>query len=180
MKLRHPAHSIDLRTLSPRQQQPAIFKAWGDLADGGTLLLTHDVDMLAVYFRFACEQTGRFHWEYKQSGPEIWEVRVTKGKFAHPGFVPTPDSRAGHTNAPRKNGAGPLVLDVRPMFSRGEAPCDAIDSAVSSLMPGQHFVLLVPFEPAPLYIKLRRQGFDYSSTQMDDGSWRVEFRKAVV
>jgi hypothetical protein len=71
----------------------------------------------------------------------------------------------------------PLVLDTRPMFARGETPCDAIDEAVETLVPGQPFVILVPFEPVPLYTKLRSQGFTHKSTPMDDGSWRIEFRK---
>jgi hypothetical protein len=69
----------------------------------------------------------------------------------------------------------PLVLDVRPIFARGGSPCSTIDEAVASLSPGQAFVLLAPFEPAPLFAKLGAKGFCHSSKAMADGCWRIEF-----
>lgn len=71
----------------------------------------------------------------------------------------------------------PLVLDTRPIFARGESPCVPIDDCVAALKPGQRFVLLATFEPAPLYAKLGREGFSHQSKQLPDGTWRVEFRK---
>jgi hypothetical protein len=71
----------------------------------------------------------------------------------------------------------PLVLDTRPIFAKGETPCGAIDQAVANLIPGQPLVLLVPFEPVPLYVKLGKEGFSHGPAQFDDGVWRIEFRK---
>jgi hypothetical protein len=67
------------------------------------------------------------------------------------------------------------VLDVRPIFAQGGSPCTAIDDAVASLRPGQAFVLLVPFEPAPLLGKLGAKGFTHESELQADGSYRIEF-----
>jgi hypothetical protein len=74
----------------------------------------------------------------------------------------------------------PAVLDTRPIFERGETPCQAIEDAVDHLIPGQLLVLLVPFEPVPLYTKLGRQGFTHESKRLEDGSWRVEFRQKCL
>ena len=74
----------------------------------------------------------------------------------------------------------PLVLDVRPIFARGGSPCSTIDEAVASLSPGQAFVLLAPFEPAPLFAKLGAKGFCHSSNAMADGCWRIEFTPTGV
>ena len=71
----------------------------------------------------------------------------------------------------------PLVLDTRPIFARGEAPCRAIDDAVASLSPGQSLVLLVDFEPVPLYARLGNQGFTCQAAQLNNGVWRVVFQK---
>lgn len=71
----------------------------------------------------------------------------------------------------------PLLLDTRPIFSRGETPCHAIDEAIARLVPGQGLTLLVPFEPVPLYAKLGNQGFMSQATQLDANTWQVEFRK---
>jgi uncharacterized protein (DUF2249 family) len=73
--------------------------------------------------------------------------------------------------------AEPLVIDVRPVLQMGATHCRTIDDAVMSLKPGQPLVLLVPFEPVPFYSKLGREGFSHRSRQLDDGTWRVEFRK---
>jgi uncharacterized protein (DUF2249 family) len=70
-----------------------------------------------------------------------------------------------------------VTLDVRAMFARGESPCGTIDAAVASLAPGQALVLLVPFEPIPLYTKLGKQGFAHATTQEPDGTWRVKFTR---
>lgn len=71
----------------------------------------------------------------------------------------------------------PLVLDTRPILARGESPCHAIDDAATTLIPGQPLVLIVPFEPVPLYAKLNNQGFTHQAREIGDGTWRVEFRK---
>ena len=71
--------------------------------------------------------------------------------------------------------AEPLVLDVRPIFAQGGSPCTTIDDAVASLRPGQSFVLLVPFEPAPLFGKLGAKGLRGKSVLQADGSYRIEF-----
>ena len=75
------------------------------------------------------------------------------------------------------NASAPLMLDTRPMFARGAAPCAEIDEAIAKLLPGQTLVLLVPFEPIPLYTKLGKQGFSHQARQLNNGTWRIEFRK---
>lgn len=167
---------LDARDIPARMKHPTIFKTWTDLADGGAIQLVNDHDPLPLYYQFACEHTGQFHWEYLENGPQVWRVRITKGVFADPGFTP-----ARKTPAPAccTDTSKPLVLDVRPVFARGETPCASIDEAAGQVAPGQTLVLLVPFEPVPLYAKFGREGFTHQSRQVQDGSWRIEFlRKA--
>jgi uncharacterized protein (DUF2249 family) len=75
------------------------------------------------------------------------------------------------------NDVSPLVLDLRPIFARGDSPCGTIDEAAGQVIPGQGFVLLVPFEPVPLYAKLGGQGFTHVSSDEADGTWRIEFTR---
>lgn len=84
--------------------------------------------------------------------------------------VPAGQTEESTTNAP-------CIVDTRPLFERGETPCQAIDDAVASLTPGQPLVLLVPFEPIPLYTKLGREGFSHQTERLPDGTWRAEFRR---
>lgn len=139
------------------------------------MVLVNDHDPLPLYYQFSCEQQGHFHWEYLEQGPEVWRVRIIKGNFADPGFVPARKFTA--CCGPAAGPTAPIVLDTRPIFEHGETPCAAIDEAVTNLTPGQALVVLVPFEPVPLYAKLAREGFSHATQQSDDGTWRVEFRK---
>lgn len=166
---------IDVRLMAPRDRHPTIFQAWESLASGGSILLVNDHDPLPLYYQFACENGGGFRWEYLEQGPAVWRVRITKGEFANPGFVPP--SRSAKAPAVPVAFNEPLVLDTRPIFQRGETPCGAIDESVAKLKSGQDFIMIVPFEPVPLYAKLTNLGFTHQSKQLDDGAWRIEFKR---
>ncbi|MCX8155810.1 MAG: DUF2249 domain-containing protein [Verrucomicrobiae bacterium] len=163
---------VDVRTLAPKQRHAQVFAVWGKLGQGAALELVNDHDPLPLYYQLACEHTGTFHWDYLEKGPEVWRVRITKGDYPDPGFKP-----------PRKKPAAkgladcPLTVDTRPLFQRGEPPCALIDEAAAQTPVGGSFVLLVPFEPLPLYAKLAREGFTHKAELQTDGSWRVEFFK---
>jgi uncharacterized protein (DUF2249 family) len=165
---------VDVSAVIPRERHPRVFNAWHSLAEGTAMVLVNDHDPVPLYYQFAAEHRGGFRWEYLERGPEIWRVRISKGHFADPGYAP------GRSLAPveEKSAAGaiePLVLDVRPIFAQGGSPCTTIDDAVASLRPGQSLVLLVPFEPAPLFGKLGAKGLTGKSELQPDGSYRIEF-----
>jgi uncharacterized protein (DUF2249 family) len=172
-------HLIDVLLMPPRERHPKIFGTWTEMAPGEAILLVNDHDPVPLYYQFAAEHTGTFRWEYLAQGPDVFRVRITKGDFPDPGFAPT--VRPKHSCSTPKTAPAefvkPLLLDTRPIFARGETPCHAIDEAVASLIPGQPLVLLVPFEPMPLYAKLGNQGFSHQAKALGDGTWQVEFRK---
>jgi uncharacterized protein (DUF2249 family) len=167
--------------MPPRERHPKIFGTWEELAPGEAILLVNDHDPVPLYYQFAAEHTGAFHWKYLEEGPDVFRVRITRGDFPDPGFVPTsrPKRSCSTPQAVPIEFVKPLVLDTRPIFARGDTPCKAIERALASLIPGQLFVLLADFEPVPLYAKLSNQGFTHQSKQQADCSWRVEFRKTV-
>jgi uncharacterized protein (DUF2249 family) len=168
---------IDVRPMPPRERHPKIFSTWGALPEGGSMILVNDHDPLPLYYQFAAEHAGGFRWEYEESGPEIWRVRISRGVYADPGFTPVPGARGSCRPA-----SVPIsfvkerVLDVRPLLERGESPCQAIESAIGSLVKGQSLVVLAPFEPIPLYAKLGRCGYAHDTTRPSEGLWRVEFK----
>lgn len=175
----HAATVLDVREMKPRDRHPTIFRLWDELAEGECFELVNDHNPVPLYYQFAAEYPGRFRWEYLERGPEVWRVRLTKGRFTDPGFAPA--ARRAAPEPESAPAAEPLVLDVRPIFARGETPCAAIDAAVEQVRPGQAFILLVPFEPVPLYAKLGRAGFLHVDSRCeDDGTWRIEFRRQTV
>jgi uncharacterized protein (DUF2249 family) len=172
---------IDVRPMPPRERHPKIFGTWAELEAGESILLVNDHDPVPLYYQFAAEHAGTFRWEYLEEGPDVFRVRITKGDFADSSFVPA--GRTQHSCAAPKavpiEFVHPLQLDIRPIFARGESPCGAIDQAVASLIPGQTLVLIVPFEPVPLYAKLGNQGFKHQARPLGNGIWQVEFRKSA-
>ncbi len=170
---------IDVRALAPGVRHSTIFIAWQELRSGEAILLVNDQDLVPLYFQFACEHAGRFRWDYLEQGPTVWRVRILKGEHLDPGFVPARKAPATSTASGATSHTEPLVLDTRPIFQRGESPCGVIDDSISALVPGQPLVLLVPFEPMPLYVKLGAQGFSHVAKQEEDGTWRIEFTKVA-
>lgn len=168
---------IDVRTIVPRDRHPRIFATWEGLPDGGSILLVNDHDPLPLYYQFAVEWAGGFRWDYLVSGPEVWQVRILKGDHPDPGFRPAAGARGSCRPASVPiSFVQPMTLDVRPILAGGGTPCSAIEEAVAKLIPGQSLVVLVPFEPVPLYAKLGNCGFGHETGQLADGTWRVEFK----
>lgn len=71
-------HTIDVRTIAPRERHPLIFNTFHDLAPGASFLLVNDHDPKPLYYQFHAEHGGQFKWEYLESGPEVWKVRIGK------------------------------------------------------------------------------------------------------
>ena len=172
---------IDVRPMAACERHATIFRTWTALRDGEAILLVNDHDPVPLYYQFAAEYAGAFHWEYLDQGPEVWRARIRKGAFPSPGFVPARKAACSCQSAQETSGksehAEALVLDTRPIFARGQTPCGEIEGAVAELRPGQPFVLLAPFNPEPLAAKLGQQGFSHQARQLDDGTWRIEFRR---
>ncbi|MHB1435895.1 MAG: DUF2249 domain-containing protein [Thermoplasmata archaeon] len=69
---------LDVRSTPPSQRHPKIFGAYERLAPGGSFVLVNDHDPKPLYYQFQAEHTGQFVWEYLETGPETWRVRIGK------------------------------------------------------------------------------------------------------
>lgn len=83
-----PEHVLDVTQLPPRARHPLIFAQWAALSPTDALILRNDHDPLPLYYQFAAEHHGEFHWEYLRRGPEEWTVRLRRGFYPDPGYVP--------------------------------------------------------------------------------------------
>jgi uncharacterized protein (DUF2249 family) len=68
-----------------------------------------------------------------------------------------------------------VTLDVRADFRQGREPFTRIMQAVARLTASQDFVLLVPFEPVPLFAVLAQHGFCHETRQIEAGDCEVRF-----
>ena len=71
-------HTIDVRTIIPRERHPLIFRTFHELSPGDSFLLVNDHDPKPLYYQFQAELHQPFQWEYLESGPEVWKVRIGK------------------------------------------------------------------------------------------------------
>jgi len=69
---------IDVRTIPPAQRHPLIFGTFDALATGESFELLNDHDPVPLYFQFEKTRSGQFAWQYLQSGPARWHVRLSR------------------------------------------------------------------------------------------------------
>ena len=75
---------IDLEYFSPVRTIPSatkhstIFSTFYNLKHDEKMEITNDHDPKPLYYQLAAENDGEFKWEYKESGPEVWVVEITK------------------------------------------------------------------------------------------------------
>jgi uncharacterized protein (DUF2249 family) len=67
---------LDVRTDAPAQRHAMIFEAFDALAVGSAFVLVNDHDPKPLYYQLAAEEGGTFSWQYLESGPEVWRVRI--------------------------------------------------------------------------------------------------------
>lgn len=70
--------TVDVRNIIPRERHPLIFSTFDGLAAGESLLLVNDHDPKPLFYQFQAESKGEFTWDYLESGPEVWQVRIGK------------------------------------------------------------------------------------------------------
>ncbi len=71
-------HTIDVREIVPKERHPLLFKTFDDLAAGESFELINDHDPKPLYYQFMAERPGQLGWEYKEEGPDVWRVVLTK------------------------------------------------------------------------------------------------------
>ncbi|MFB4306769.1 DUF2249 domain-containing protein [Actinomadura sp. GTD37] len=67
---------LDVRVLAHGQRHGQIFATFEALAPGTAFVLVNDHDPKPLYYQFASQYPGEFGWEYEESGPEVWRVRI--------------------------------------------------------------------------------------------------------
>lgn len=72
---------------------------------------------------------------------------------------------------------GEVLIDVRPDLQAGQDPLTKILAAADTVPSGGKLVIIVGFEPLPLYNVLGQRGFSHQSERDPDGTWRVTFTR---
>jgi len=86
------ATTIDVREIPPFQRHPMIFGRFNELRPGEALQLINDHDPRPLYNQFLAMAAGNFSWDYLESGPDLWRVRIGKARGA---VAPAPAAASG-------------------------------------------------------------------------------------
>jgi len=70
--------TVDVRSIAPRDRHPLIFGTFDRLARGDAFVLVNDHDPKPLFYHFQAECGDTFAWDYLESGPEVWKVRIGK------------------------------------------------------------------------------------------------------
>jgi uncharacterized protein (DUF2249 family) len=67
---------LDVRALVHGRRHDAIFIAYHALRPGAGFILVNDHDPQPLRYQFEAQHPGEFTWDYVESGPEVWRVRI--------------------------------------------------------------------------------------------------------
>lgn len=70
------ANVIDIRSIPHSQRHPRIFGRYVRLAPGDSFVLISNHDPKPLHREFAATYPGAFTWDYLESGPVQWRVRI--------------------------------------------------------------------------------------------------------
>jgi uncharacterized protein (DUF2249 family) len=67
---------LDVRSEVPARRHERILSTYTALGSGETFVLVNDHDPKPLYYQFAAEYPDQFTWDYVESGPDVWKVRI--------------------------------------------------------------------------------------------------------
>jgi len=71
---------LDVTIIEPRFKHPTIFNKFDQLEPGQAFVIHNDHDPKPLYYQLLGERGNIFQWEYLESGPEWWKVKISKNK----------------------------------------------------------------------------------------------------
>ena len=69
---------LDVRSLPPMRRHAVIFEKFDALSVGESCILVNDHDPKPLRYQLVAEYPGELIWDYLESGPEVWRVRMGK------------------------------------------------------------------------------------------------------
>ncbi|MBE3557465.1 MAG: DUF2249 domain-containing protein [Firmicutes bacterium] len=67
---------LDVRDAPPAQRHEQILGHFAALQPGEAFIIVNDHDPKPLYYQLQAEQPGKATWEYLESGPVVWRVRL--------------------------------------------------------------------------------------------------------
>ena len=69
---------LDVTVIEPRFKHPTIFNKFDSLNEGEAFVINNDHDPKPLYYQLLAERGQTFSWDYLETGPEVWRVKIAK------------------------------------------------------------------------------------------------------
>lgn len=69
---------LDVTRIEPRLKHATIFEHFDALSGGEGFIISNDHDPRPLYYQLLGERGQTFSWEYLESGPERWQIKISK------------------------------------------------------------------------------------------------------
>jgi uncharacterized protein (DUF2249 family) len=76
------ADEVDVRHVPKPQRHPMIFERFSGMAAGEAFVLINSHDPRHLHDEFERDHPGRYSWDYLETGPTEWRVRIGKSAAA--------------------------------------------------------------------------------------------------
>lgn len=70
--------TLNVTEIEPRFRHPLIFEQFDALEAGDAFIISIDHDPKPLYYQLIAERGDIFSWEYLESGPENWQVKIER------------------------------------------------------------------------------------------------------
>lgn len=84
---------LDVRPITHGERHPRIFRRYARLAPGESFVLVNNHDPKPLRREFGATHPGEFTWDYLESGPEQWRIRIGRSPLSEPDGSPAPAAR---------------------------------------------------------------------------------------
>lgn len=159
---RQPAlEEFDVRAMPPPQRHKSIFQKFDELRSGEGFVLVNDHDPKPLYYELRSVRGEVLDWDYVESGPKVWRVKIRKTKDVEAG--------AGDVK---------LKFDVRKIPPPDRHP--SIFHRFGTLTPGESIEIINDHDPRPLYFQFQQtygDRFSWNYLQQGPDLWRVKITK---
>ncbi len=72
---------LDVTIIEPKLKHPVIFQQFDLLIEGDAFIIHNDHDPKPLYYQLIGERGNIFSWEYIESGPDFWKVKIAKNNL---------------------------------------------------------------------------------------------------
>ncbi|MCB0507611.1 MAG: iron-sulfur cluster repair di-iron protein [Bacteroidetes bacterium] len=135
---------INVQEIEPRLRHQTIFNVFNTLKEGEHLIIHNNHDPQPVFYQLMNLRGNIFSWEYLQSGPQWWDIKVTR----QVPIIQTENESDIILNIPA----------VEPHQKHG-----LIFHIYENLEPGETFIIHNDHDPKPLYYQLKEKHGDVFS-----------------